>query len=110
MNRLPIEWIQQRDVDDLPEHLDKDEYEPVLEVRVREDWVAVDNDQLVLPIAVRYKEGISHDAQPALLKQYGGERLLNTMLLADQPLEPGSCWTFRLDPTGQVVVTPADDS
>lgn len=111
MNRLPIEWLQARDLDDLPDHLDRDSYEQVLEFRLRAEWFGVDDDQLLLPISVLYKEGIDHDGYPAILKQYGGESLLNDMLLDDQELESGSTWVLAGSPDGlRVRGVPEDES
>lgn len=88
MNRLPVEWLSSPgDEEKWPE----EGYE--MHFRLTEEWVAVDADQLVMPIAVIAKTGISvEDPYPALLKQYGGEGLLNDMLMSEQDLEAGSEW------------------
>lgn len=64
-----------------------------LTFRIAEEWVAVDADQLILPIVVEDKTTISvEDEYRALLKQYGGESLLNDMLMSDQDVEQGTRW------------------
>jgi len=89
MNRRSVEWLASpAEDDDAP----ADGYE--MTFKVTEDWFAVDADQLLLPIEVTSKSTIAmpDESYPALLKQYGGEQLLNDMLLSDQELEPGSEW------------------
>lgn len=90
MNRRPVEWLAAPDEDDEPP---EDGLE--LHFRLSGEWFAVDADQLVLPIVVIDKTTITvEDEYPAILKQYGGEGLLNDMLLSEQDLEPGSEWAL----------------
>lgn len=87
MNRLPVFWVPAPDEDDT------DDFERYISFRVREDWLAVDSDQLIIPVTLTERDGTTLDEpQPGLLKQYGGEGLLNDILMADQDLEPGSRW------------------
>lgn len=90
MNRLPVEWLAAPgEEDEIPD----DGLE--LAFTLREPWVAVDADQLILPITVEDKTTITvEEPYDALLKQYGGEGLLNDMLLADADLEAGSSWVL----------------
>jgi len=102
MNRLPVEWLASPEDD---EELPSDGLE--LSFRLSDDWVATDADQLILPIIVQDKSTIVvEDEYPALLKQYGGEGLLNDMLMSDQAVEQGSSWVLTrtasmlsIDPT-----------
>lgn len=88
MKRRPVEWLAAPDEDDEPS---EDGHEMVF--KVTRDWFSVDADQLVLPIEVHRKTGISvEEPYTATLKQYGGEGLLNDMLLCDQDLEAGTGW------------------
>lgn len=92
MNRLPVFWVQRPDDDD------PDDTERSIHFRVTEDWLAVDNDQLILPITLIARNGDDlDDSQPGLLKQYGGEGLLNDLLMADDDLEAGSEWVISYD-------------
>lgn len=88
MKRRPVEWLSNpSDDEDAP----SDGYE--LHFRVAADWFAVDSEQLILPIIVQDKTTINvEDEYPAILKQYGGEQLLNDMLLSDGELQQGSEW------------------
>lgn len=90
MNRRPVEWLgSPGEKEDYP----SDGYE--LAFRLASDWVAVDSDQLILPIVVLDKSTITVESPyKALLKQYGGESLLNDLLMADQELEEGSEWVL----------------
>lgn len=94
MNRLPVEWLGTPQED---EEYPEDGFEMVF--RLADAWVAVDSDQLILPITVEHKSTIVvEDEYRALLKQYGGEGLLNDMLMSDQELKQGSRWLlFRTD-------------
>lgn len=90
MNRRTVEWLGSPDED---EEYPSDGYE--LQFRVASDWVAVDADQLLLPIVVLDKSTITvEEPYPAILKQYGGEGLLNDLLMADRELEEGSEWVL----------------
>lgn len=90
MNRLPVEWLAQPDEE---EELPSDGLE--LHFRLADEWVATDADQLLLPIVVEEKTTITVEEEyRALLKQYGGESLLNDMLMSDQELEQGSRWVL----------------
>lgn len=87
MNRLPVFWVPAPDEDD------SEDWDRYIAFRVREDWVAVDSDQLLLPVTLLERDGENlEDPQPGLLKQYGGEGLLNDMLMADEDLEKGTEW------------------
>lgn len=89
MNRRTAEWLPRPDSDDD----DAPNTEQRMDFRVAGEWFTVDSDQLVMPIYVIEKTGIeAGEGYPALLKQYGGEKLLNDLLLADEPLEQGSTW------------------
>jgi len=91
MNRRPVEWLPRPDLEDD----DAPSEEQRLDFRLAADWVAVDADQLILPIVVIWKTGVrieDSSGYRALLKQYGGEGLLNDMLLSDQLVEEGSEW------------------
>lgn len=90
MHRLPVEWLAAPAED---EDMPSDGLELVF--RVADEWVATDSDQLVLPIVVEDKTTIDVDEEyRALLKQYGGEGLLNDMLMSDQEVEQGSRWVL----------------
>lgn len=87
MKRRPCEWLAAPD--------DDDEYgDTEMVFRVIDQWVATDQDQLLLPIRVTSKSGVTieGDGYTAILKQYGGEGLLNDMLMSEQDLERGSTW------------------
>lgn len=110
MKRRPVEWLQGPS--------DKSDWDTRrLEFTVAGQWVAVDADQLILPIRVQgkyqddeYLVEISDDEEGyiAILKQYGGEGLLNDMLMSDQDLEQGSRWIlWRRD--GLLTVEPDPD-
>jgi len=76
MNRVPTVWVEAPDEDD------DEDFDRSLTFELREEWCAVDRDQLVLPIKVLERNGEPLDEdRPALLMQYGGEGLLNDMLL-----------------------------
>jgi len=88
MNRLPVEWLGSLDED---EDLPADGLE--LSFRLADEWVSTDSEQLILPIIVEEKTTINVEEEyRALLKQYGGESLLNDMLMSDQDLEQGTRW------------------
>jgi hypothetical protein len=85
-----VEWLAGVAED---EEMPADGLEMVL--RLADEWVATDSDQLVLPIVVESKTTIEVEEEyRALLKQYGGEGLLNDMLMSDQDLEQGSRWVL----------------
>lgn len=88
MNRLPVVWVPAPDEDD------PDDFDRYVAFRLREDWLSVDADQLILPITITERDGEEIDPRPAILKQYGGEGLLNDLLMADQQLEPGTKWVI----------------
>lgn len=89
MKRRPVEWLPAPDEED-----ETDSPFKQIVFRVVEQWVATDQDQLLLPIRVLEKTDVSieGDGYTAVLKQYGGEGLLNDMLMADQDLDRGSTW------------------
>lgn len=94
MNRLPVFWVQRPDEDD------PDDGERSITFRVTEDWLAVDADQLILPISLLERNGepVGDGGKPGLLKQYGGEGLLNDLLLdAEQDVEPGATFVIQYD-------------
>lgn len=87
MNRLPVYWVE------VPDEEDDDDTDRHIHFRLADDWVAVDSDQLVLPITLLGRDGEDFDdPQRGLLKQYGGEGLLNDMLLSDEQVEQGTEW------------------
>lgn len=92
MNRLPVFWVGR------PSDDDPDDTERSISFRVTEDWVSVDDDQLILPVALLSRDGEDFDEpQPGILKQYGGEGLLNDLLMSDEDLEAGSTWVIQYD-------------
>lgn len=106
IERQPVEWVPQEG----EESVDA----PHMTIRVADDWFAVDSDQLVLPVVVLEKSDgngekkkIPPNGYRAVLKQYGGEGLLNDMLLSGEPVEAGSTWEIvRVGP--QLDVSPVD--
>jgi hypothetical protein len=103
MNRRNVEWVSSPDDDD-----DGPVGEKWLTFRLAGDWFSVDQDQLILPIVViASSEFEVADEYPAILKQYGGEGLLNDMLLSDQDVEQGAEWTLRRYES-RLTVTPFD--
>ena len=99
MNRMPVIWVPAPDQDD------PDDFERYIAFRVRDDWLAVDDNQLILPISITERDGKTLDGSEAgLLKQYGGEGLLNDMLMADQQLEPDTKWILsHQEGTGRTI-------
>lgn len=92
MNRLPVFWVQR------PDEEDPDDSERSIHFRLTEGWVATDADQLILPITLLGRNGETfEDGKPGLLKQYGGESLLNDLLLADVDLDAGTEWVISYD-------------
>lgn len=92
MNRLPVFWVGRPDDDD------PDDGERSIHFRLTEEWLAVDSDQLILPVALLGRDGETfEDGKPGLLKQYGGESLLNDLLLSDEDLEVGTEWVISYD-------------
>ena len=91
MNRVDVVWVQKPDEDA------EKGAENSITFRVTDEWVATDQDQLLLPITLLSRNGDElAESQPAVLKQYGGEQVLNSILLDDtQDLKPGSTWTIR---------------
>lgn len=89
MNRLQVVWCETPD-EDAETVEERDRY---ICFRVTDDWFSVDSDQLILPIVLLERNGETFDEPvPAILKQYGGESMLNDMLLSDVELEKGSEW------------------
>lgn len=86
MNRRPVVWVP------APDEEDPEDFDRYIAFRVAGEWLAVDADQLILPIVLVERDGEEIDEQPAILKQYGGEGLLNDLLMAEQDLEQGSEW------------------
>jgi len=92
MEKLSVFWVNSPDEDD-PD--DTDHY---IGFRLRDEWVAVDDQQLILPISLTERDGETLDESvPGLLKQYGGEGLLTDMLLSDGDIEAGSEWLLSHD-------------
>lgn len=89
MKRRPVEWLAAPGEED-------DNPVRSMTFTIIDQWVATDSDQLLLPIRVKEKTGveIEGDGYTAILKQYGGEGLLNDMLMSDQDFERGSTWTL----------------
>lgn len=80
MERKRLEWIS------TPEPDKDDELgETWLEFRLAGEWYSTDNEKLYLPITVL--DSPDHDGEPysAILSQYGGESLLNDLLLCGEP-------------------------
>jgi len=76
MNRIPVVWVETPDEDD------DDDLDRSITFRLRGEWCSVDRDQLVLPITLLERNGQEiAEPEPALLMQYGGEGLLNDLLL-----------------------------
>lgn len=106
MNRLPVFWVGRPDEDD------PDDSERSIHFRLTEEWVAVDSDQLIAPVALLGRDGSTfEEAKPGLLKQYGGEGLLNDLLMADTDPEPGSEWvvSYDLEAGFHLYPVPTDD-
>lgn len=105
MRRPPVEWLGTPD--------DDEEYPPggyEMTFELLDDWVATDGDQLVARVEVTSKSTITtSEPYEAILKQYGGESLLNDMLLSEQDVEPGSTWLLLRDPRGLHVHPHTDD-
>lgn len=102
MNRLTVVWCEKPDEDD-PRGAENS-----ITFRVTDEWLAVDHDQLILPIVLLERDGEKlHEPQPSILKQYGGEQVLNSILLNDEDFEPGSEWTITRSSTRRTV-EPAD--
>lgn len=86
MNRKETIWCPAPDDDD-----DADQHD--IAFRVADDWLAVDGRELILPIVMLERDGEDlSDPFPAILKQFGGQSLLNDMLLSDYDVEEGSEW------------------
>jgi len=104
MKRMPVYWVPAPDEED-PE--DQDHYIGFI---LREEWVAVDDDQLILPISLIERDGENFDPEPGLLKQYGGEALLNDLLMSDTELEKGTKWIIgHEEGTGRYLEPAAPD-
>lgn len=81
-----------------PDEDDPDNSERSIHFRVTEEWLAVDSDQLILPVALLGRDGDTFaEPKPGLLKQYGGEGLLNDLLLSSQDLGKGTEWVIQYD-------------
>lgn len=90
MNRLQPIWVQRPGEDE-----DPDDNERSITFRVTDEWVMTDADQLVMPIRLLERDGEpvnDGDGAIGILKQYGGEALLNDLLMDEQDLEAGSTW------------------
>lgn len=104
MDKKEVVWVTKPE-DDAPSGASSS-----ITFRLSGEWWAVDQDQLLLPITLLERDGeeIGEDGGlSAVLKQYGGDGVLNSMLLSDQKVEPGSTW--RLERTAhRRTVEPAD--
>jgi hypothetical protein len=99
MNRIEVVWCEKPDETDGPEQPTNS-----ITIRVTEEWLTTDQDQLLMGIVLLSRDGRDlEEPVPAILKQYGGEQILNTMLLADQDLDVGSEWTISRTPTRRTV-------
>lgn len=104
MKRLPVFWVS------APDEQETDDFERSITFRVTDDWLAVDSDQLILPITLIERDGEQLDEpEPGLLKQYGGEMLLNDLLLAEQDLEAGTRWLLGHQEGRGRYITPLSD-
>jgi hypothetical protein len=68
---------------------------------------------LILPVALLARNGQDRDdPRPGLLKQYGGEGLLNDLLMADVEVEKGTEWIISYDEDVgfSIYPVPTDDS
>lgn len=110
MNRLPTVWVE------APDEEDPDDFDRSISFRLREAWCAVDRDQLVLPVTVTARDDEQlEEPRPGILMQYGGEGLLNQLLMqAEGQPEPGSKWFLEhAEGFGRELTrieTPDDDS
>lgn len=102
MNRIEVVWCES------PEEDAPRDSENSITFRVADEWLATDQDQLLMSIMLLSRDGDDLDEPvPAILKQYGGEQVLNSMLLDEQELEQGSEWTIRRT-SHRRTVEPAD--
>lgn len=100
MNRIPVVWCESPDDDDEVQLHS-------ITFRLRDSWVATDADQLLLPVTVLKRDEQDIEPVPALLKQYGGEALLNDLLLADEELDEGTTWRITTGGSRRTI-EPAD--
>lgn len=107
MERLQVFWLSRPEDDDEDSNAVGD-YR-AMRVRIHEEWVAVDADQLILPVTLLWRfdeEGLFQESgQPGLLKQYGGERLLNDLLLAEKDPAKGTEWLVEYYPASGFTIT-----
>lgn len=88
MNRRETIWCPAPAEDD-------DRHDHYVIFRLADDWLAVDGRELILPIILLERDGNTlDDPFPAILKQFGGQSLLNDMLLSDYDVVEGSEWTI----------------
>lgn len=86
MNRRDSIWCPAPNDDD-------EEEQHSIAFRIADSWLAVDGRELLLPIMLLERDGNDlSDPFPAILKQFGGQALLNDMLLSDYEVEEGSEW------------------
>jgi len=91
--RLPVFFVPRPDED--AEGPDRN---PYIAFDLLGDWVAVDRDKLHCLVELTERNGETYDhPREGLLSQYGGEKLLNDMLLDDQPVAEGSTWLLSYD-------------
>lgn len=88
MNRREAIWCPAPDEDE-------DAEQHSITFRIADDWLAVDGRELILPVVLLARDGNDlQDQFPAVLKQFGGQSLLNDMLLSDYEVEEGSEWVL----------------
>lgn len=99
MNRIEVVWCTKPDETDTAEQPTNS-----ITFRVTDSWIATDQDQLLMSVTLLARDGTElAEPVPAILKQYGGEQVLNSMLLSDLDLEPGTEWTIERTPTRRTV-------
>lgn len=104
MNRLPVVWVRNPDSDENEIEADED----YIIFRIADDWVAVDSDQLILPITLLERNANEVGDEKALLKQYGGESLLNDMLMSHADVKQGTEWLLTFDVSTGRSIEPFD--
>lgn len=76
---------------------DESEGDKYIAFTLREPWVAVDGDKLILPISLTERNGQTlQEPRDALLSQFGGHKLL-TQLLLDLDGQPEAGDEFILE-------------
>lgn len=86
MNRKEFIWCPAPEVDE-------GVHAHSLTFRIADSWLGVDGRELVMPIVLLERDGEElAEPLPSILKQFGGQALLNDMLLSDYDVEEGSEW------------------